>query len=76
MKFSEKVSNGPVNRCLNFGGDPYPDPDPDRDTGKTYLGGGMHCPSASSFICHNKLGWSMFCDVCWFHVVLNAVSKT
>jgi len=22
--------------------------DPDRDTGKTCLGGGMHCPSASS----------------------------
>ena len=25
------------------------DPDPYRDTGKTCLGGGMHCPSASSF---------------------------
>jgi len=24
-----------------------PDPNPYRDTGKTYLGGGMHCPSAS-----------------------------
>ena len=31
--------------------DPNPntDPDPDRDTGKTYLGGGMYCPSASSY---------------------------
>jgi len=25
-----------------------PDRDPYRDTGKMYLGGGMHCPSASS----------------------------
>jgi len=23
---------------------------PDRDTGKTCLGGGMHCPSASSYL--------------------------
>jgi len=23
MKVSEKVDNGPVNKCLNFGGDPY-----------------------------------------------------
>jgi len=29
--------------------DTDPDPDPYRYTGKTYLGGGMHCPSASSF---------------------------
>ena len=28
--------------------DPDTDPDPDRDTGKLCLGGGMHCPSASS----------------------------
>jgi len=40
MKFSEKVDNGPMNKWLNFGGDP-------EDTGKTCLGGGMHCPSAS-----------------------------
>jgi len=26
------------------------DPDPYRNTGKTYLGGGMHCQSASSVI--------------------------
>jgi len=38
MKFSEKVGNRPMNKLLNFGGDP----DPDRDTGKTCLGGGMH----------------------------------
>ena len=25
------------------------DPDPYRDTGKTCLGGGIHCPSASGF---------------------------
>jgi len=28
----------------------YPDLDLDRDTGKTCLGGGMHCPNASSFV--------------------------
>jgi len=50
MKFSGKVGNGPMNKLLNFGGDQDPDtnPDPDldpyRDTGKTCLGGGMHCP--------------------------------
>jgi len=26
------------------------DPDPYRDTGKTCLGGGMHCLSASSYL--------------------------
>ena len=78
MKFSEKVGNGPVNKRLNFGGDPFHRLDirlafrihhywdirevvnghksaartdsPDGGTGKTCLGGGMHCPSASSFI--------------------------
>ena len=72
MKFSGKVGNGPMNKFLNFGGnpnqksgyisgygirnpetDPTTDqgPDPYRDTGKTCLGGGMHCPGASgSFI--------------------------
>jgi len=48
MKFSVKVGNRPVNKLLNFGGDPDPDSDPYHDTGKTCLGGGMHCPSASS----------------------------
>jgi len=50
MIFSENVYNGPVNKLLNFGSDPFTDsdpdpdtdPDPDRDTGKTCLGGGMH----------------------------------
>jgi len=28
------------------------DPDPDRDTGKTCLDGGMHCPSDSSRLCN------------------------
>ena len=27
-----------------------PDTDPDRDGGKTCLGGGMHCPSASPVV--------------------------
>ena len=44
----------PANKRLNFGAiwitAPCPDPDPYRDTGKTCLGGGMHCPSASSLI--------------------------
>jgi len=43
MKFSGKVGNGPMNKWLNFGGDP--DHDPYHDTGKTCFGGGMHCPS-------------------------------
>jgi len=50
MKFSGKVSNGPMNKWLNFGGDRNTDPAPDRDIGKTCLGGGMHCPSASSYV--------------------------
>jgi len=33
-----------MNKRLNFDGDP----DPYWDTGKTCLGGGMHCPSAFS----------------------------
>jgi len=45
MKFLGKVGNRPVNKRLNFGGDP----DADRDTGKTCLGGGMHCPNASNY---------------------------
>jgi len=76
MKFSGKVSNGPVNKRLNFVGDPDHRLDtrivfrirhhweirkavnghksaahtdsPDGSTGKTCLGGGMHCPIASS----------------------------
>jgi len=32
--------------------DREPYPDPYRDTDKTYLGGGMHCLSASSCYCH------------------------
>jgi len=44
MKLSGMVGNGPMNKWQNFGGDP----DPHRGTGKTRLGGGMHCPSASS----------------------------
>jgi len=51
MKFSRKVGSGPVSKWLNFGGDPDLGSgilDPYRDAGKTCLGGGMHCPSASS----------------------------
>jgi len=76
MKLSGKVSNGPVNKQLNFSGDPDHCLDTgivfrirhyweirkvvnghksavhidltDGGTGKTCLGGGLHCPSASS----------------------------
>ena len=41
---SRKVGNEPMNKWLNFGGDL------DRDTGKMYLDGGMHCPSACSLV--------------------------
>jgi len=40
MKFSWKVGSEPMNKWLNFGGDP----DPYRNTGKMCLGRGMHCP--------------------------------
>jgi len=56
MKLPGKADNGPVNKCLNFGGDPSrdsdvdPDSDPYRDIGETCLGGGMRYPSASSFL--------------------------
>jgi len=43
MKFLENVGNGSMNKRLNFGGCPDPDPFPDRDTGKTSLGGSMQC---------------------------------
>jgi len=49
MKFSGKVGNEPVNKWLNLGGNP--DTDPYRDTGKTRLSGGMHCPSHCTFFC-------------------------
>ena len=53
MKFSGKVGNGPVNKRLNVAGR-NPDQDPYRDTGKTCLGGGMHCPSASSYLAEQQ----------------------
>jgi len=75
MKFSEKVGNCPMNKCLNFGGDLAHRLDTgivfrihhyweiqkvvisrhkaaddngssDGGTGKTCLGGGMHCASS------------------------------
>ena len=78
MKFSEQVGNGPMNKRLNFGGDPDHRLDtrvvfrirhywkirkvvinghksaahtdsPDGGTGKTCVGGGMHCLSASNY---------------------------
>jgi len=52
MKFSGKVGNGPMKKLLYFVGDP----DPCHYTGKTCLGGGVHCPSASRYCyyyCYN-----------------------
>jgi len=77
MKFSGTVGNGPINKWVNFAGDPDHCLDtgivfrirhyweilkvvnghksaartdlPDGSTGKTCLGGGMYCPSASSY---------------------------
>jgi len=43
--FQGRLAMGQSTNNQTFGGDP----DPYRDTGKTCLGGGMHCPSASSF---------------------------
>jgi len=64
MKFSGKVGNGPTNKRLNFGGDPDQEsesnPNPYSDTGKAFLGGGMHCPSTSSI--------NMFCCAYTYYV--------
>jgi len=53
MKFSRKVGDGPLKKCLNFGGNPVMDPnsDPDQycDIGKTCLGGGVQCPIDSGY---------------------------
>ena len=56
MKFSGKVGRWANEKMINFCGDPDtdtgPDPDPYRYAGKTCVGGGMHCLSASSlFVC-------------------------
>jgi len=49
MKFSGMVGNG---KWLNSGGNPH------HNTGKTCLGGGMHCPSSSTYFLHSNLwGW-------------------
>ena len=53
MKFSGKVGNGPLNKWLNFGGNPDHGSGSGSvcNTGKTCLGGGVHCPSAASYVC-------------------------
>jgi len=49
-----------MTKLVNFGGediritDPDTNPDPFRDTGKTCLGGGVHCLSASSCNCNRN----------------------
>ena len=54
--------------------DPDTDPDTDRDTGKTCLGGGMHCPSASSlqcdFVAHLIVVMFAVCLLCGAAVVI------
>ena len=93
MKFSEKVGDGPVNKQLNFGGDPdyrldtgivfrirhyweirkidnghksavHTDSS-DGGTDKTCFGGGMHCPSASSYGRSMEYGRPLY-----FHAVI------
>ena len=60
MKSAEKVGNGPINKWLNFGGDPDqrsgygPDPDLYRDTGKTCLGGGMTVCTVPVLLVYNR----------------------
>ena len=94
MKSSGKVRNGPLNKWLNFGGDPDHRLDtgivfrichyreirkvvnehkfgahtdsPDGGTGKTCLGGGMHCPIASSFHCignRSYISWQYIASI-------------
>ena len=80
MKFSGKVGSGPMNEWFNFDGDPHHGSGSYRDTGKTCLGGGMHCPSASrSFLfmlekCRLdrllgfQLGLTLLLCCCWFGI--------
>jgi len=48
--------------------------DPDRDTGKTFLDGGMHCPNASSIVIYRKVsrlaGLYYLMTFCSFFVVV------
>jgi len=88
MKLPGKVDNGPVNKWLNFGGDPDHRLDTGFvtigrygkwltdihsysfvrcGTGKTWLGGGMHCPSASSFITHFLCNVVIVTKIVFFH---------
>jgi len=64
MKFSGKVSNGPLNKWLILVAMVAirirdPDSDPYGDTGKTWLGGGMLCPSACLVVSFNRLRASL-----------------
>jgi len=80
MKFSVKVGNGPLNKRLNFGGDP------NHRSGyasgsrhcKTCLGGGMYCPSASSLKMCSMC--RPFCRITYvaihWHLTLARVSAT
>jgi len=76
MKFSGTVGSGPMNKWLNFGGEAIWIMDPDQDTGKTCLGGGIpnakYCPSASSCLCiimnntRNKNYQSIYQSTTWY----------
>jgi len=62
VKFSGKVFMGHWTNDWILVAIRITDPDPDRDTGKTCLGGGMYCPSASSlcyYFCHRFGGWEL-----------------
>ena len=54
MKFSGKVNWQWANEQILAIWVTDPDPDPYRDTGKTCLGGGMHCPRASSLTYYRR----------------------
>ena len=54
-KFSLEVGNAPMNKWMVA--IQITDPDPYRDADKTCLGGGMHCPSASSYILNTPCWW-------------------
>jgi len=64
MKFPRKVRNGPMNKWLNYGGDP------DHGSGsgshsrhwQDVPWRGMHCPSASSYVIAILVS---YCYCCW-----------
>jgi len=78
MKFSGKVGNGPMNKWLNFGGDP------NNESGygsksKTCIGGGMHYLSSSSYCWYRRIisvwWWRWYDDTTPLRYTVNLNSK-